>query len=272
MEKEVPKQEIIKQRAKQPPPFADRKLSKSPRLEGRGKTKTPRPGRGKKPEKKKSRWCCWTCLVLLILAILIPSYAAIASGIVKVPILTPLIYGKGPQPKRVVEPAKVGLETITEKMTEAAKSGLNQVTFTEEELTTLLKQDNKQLRDANLAIDPNEIEVFGYLEEGTYNTHLTVGFMPEITEGELDFKFRRVKLGKLPIPVWGINLAVKRMLGQQQEAINQFVEYIDKIELEKGELKIKGNIRRMMEQQFLPKGQPGKEAPPEFDLQPRTDI
>ncbi len=270
MKKEKPKQERIIQQANQPEPFASRKSARpnSQRLANKKKTKVPRPGQTRRePAKKKSKCCCWSCLTIVIILILFPIYAATTAGIIKPPILYPLIYGNGPEPKRTVEPAKVGTETVFEKMAEAAKSGLNHVTITEEELTALLKQDNYQLKDANLAIDPDEIEAFGYLEEGNYNTHLTVGFVPEITDGQLDFKFKRVKMGKMPIPVWGINFAAQRIIEKQQEAINKTVKYIDEIKLEKGKIRIKGNIRKMLEQQSVPsdkKGGPG--------FQPRTDI
>jgi len=238
--KERKGQDIAKERSdRQPAPF-DQRPSNDPLVAKQG---------GKEPgKKKKSKWCCWGCLIFLLLAVLLPGYVAVASGMVRIPLLTPLIYGKGPEPKRIVEPAQTGIKAVAEKMAKAAKTGQNQVTLTEGELTALLREDNQQFRDANLTIDPDEIEVFGYLDQGGYQTGLTIGFVPRITGGKIDFRFKRVKLGKLPIPIWGINFISKKIIAGEQEAINERMADISKIELGSGELKIEGDIKKMMEE------------------------
>ena len=252
MDKEEPREEPKQSKPEQPERATNFKSKKvdsvQPTAEG---SKTPQTGQTKKqPPKKKGcfkKFCCG-CLVVLAIMIILPVYGVTAAGMVRIPILTPLIYGDGPSPKREVEPAKASLKTVSRRLDAITKADKDQLIITEEELTALLRED-EQLKDLNLAIDPDEIEIFTYIDSGPTSTHMTIGFQPEIEDGKLDIKFKRFRLGKLTIPVWGLNYAAREAVEQEQQALQQMIEGIEKIELSQGELTITGNLKKMLDQQ-----------------------
>ena len=252
MNKEEPKEKPEQPKPEQPEKATNFKSRKTDLVQPADKeAEAPKTGQTKKqPPRKKGcfkKFCCG-CLVVLAIMIILPTYAVTAAGVVKIPILTPLIYGDGPSPTREVRPAKASLKTVSKRLDDAAKADKDQLTVTEEELTALLRKD-EQLKDLNLAIDPDGIEIFTYLDSGPTSTHMTVGFQPEIEDGLLDIKFKRFRLGKLTIPVWGLNYAAREAVEQEQQALQQAIKGIEKIELSQGELTITGNLKKMLNQQ-----------------------
>jgi len=206
-----------------------------------GKTDVP----GKK-KKKRSKCYLYGCLVAFLLFVIFPLYAITASGVVHIPGISALTYGSGPKPMREVKAENIKLEDVGKKFEQIAKMGKNEITLTESELTALLQEDGKSLKDVNIAIDEDEIEFFGFFNEQPLNTYITAGIKPEVEGKKLKMKLSRARIGKLPVPVWAVNFAVDQMM--RNSSLSDITDQgIQKVELEDGSMKLTGDLASLFQ-------------------------
>ncbi len=158
------------------------------------------------------------CLLVMLLMLAVPvlycASVVAKTGLARVPVLTPWLYAPA-TPSRKVLP--LGGSTSASVMRVIATRSsydphFGTVTFTvkEAELTTLLQHavweapDGQlpfKIREAQVAVDPNEVEVFLVVPRGTSETTVLARMKPVVKEGSLiEFDVRQLRIGAQEIP------------------------------------------------------------------------
>jgi hypothetical protein len=183
------------------------------------------------------------------------------SGLYEVPVLSKFFSSKATPQKLIVltpEELRDSEIDITQKLKNQVEPKIEpgatgqkvavSLKFTEREMTAFLKSlessGESPLRNSQVVVTPDEIEVFGELYTPN-KTYLTVSFRPEIWENELTISLKKFKIGSLSLPVsWGNFLANKFLESQMkssEEAIRK-IGKLEKISLGAGELSIDGLV------------------------------
>jgi len=185
------------------------------------------------------RNCCLSCLAVLVFFIIMFLILLTLSGLVRIPLLSPLLYGDGPKPSR-----EVSLQQVDDKYTEnlfktAADNNQSQVVISENALSFLINDfvnkennvlvpENERTKGSQIAIDNNSTELF--IKPRSPKTALTIKVIP--TQDR--FKAQKFKLGKLRMPVFALNM----LFGQYLSFNSMYVSGIKSIQLEKGRVVI----------------------------------
>ncbi len=145
--------------------------SRATKIESR-KKEQPKKAKGNKEEeelkikkpvnedRRKLKCCCLGCLIIIIVSLFLISYSVSASGLVNVPLLSPIFFGDGPEPTREVEPESNAENVIEQRIAKSIIGGSNRLALTEEELTGLITEENV-LEEGNIMIEDNQLEIFG---------------------------------------------------------------------------------------------------------------
>jgi len=186
------------------------------------------------------RNCCLGCLAVFIVLIIIILILISLSGLARIPLLSPLLYGKGPNPSRVVTLQSIDDKYVENLFQTAADKNQNQVVIPEGALSYLINnfanKDNNVLvpekdrtTGSQISLEPGSAELF--FKPRSPRTALTIKIVPTDTR----FVAQKFKLGKLPMPVFVLN-----MLFSQYLDFNTMSQTggIKSIKLEKGQIVI----------------------------------
>lgn len=184
------------------------------------------------------RNCCFCCLGVFIAFIILILVLLSLSGLVRIPLLSPLLYGDGPKPSRVVSTQAIDDKYIENLFKTAADNNQTQVVINENVLSYLINdyinKDNKVLVPENertkgtqIAIENGNAELF--LKPRSPKTALTIKIVPS----DKQFKAQRTKVGKLRVPVFALNFFFSHFLDFNSIYNNSGIK---SIKLEKGQV------------------------------------
>lgn len=158
-------------------------------------------------DKAKRRPGCFSCggclglIGILLFAVVIGVAGLVAaSGIVRVPLLSAMLYKEDPQPRRVVEPA-----TATSFATLFAQVGTGgALTLTEAQLTAALREPTSAgqvpLKRGQLAIDRNSVELYGQVTTGEFGEPVIVRVEGTMVNDTV-IEATSVKVGYVDVPL-----------------------------------------------------------------------
>ncbi len=216
-------------------------------------------GKIKKKKRKKFFTCCLLELLFLILILGLVTTAIAKTGLVDVPVFSKIFY-KLPVPQRVVtvtpEEIKNFSADVTKKLEQEVASQIKpgvtgqkveiSLEFTEKELTALLQNlttnGDSPFKNSQISVTPEGLEIFGEINEPK-KTYLTVNLKPEIRDGDLKIKIKKIKIGTLPLPAIFGNFLVEKFLNAQ---LNEIRDEIGKagelknISLDEGKITLRG--------------------------------
>jgi hypothetical protein len=181
------------------------------------------------------RNCCFCCLGVFIAFIILILVFLSLSGLVRIPLLSPLLYGDGPKPSRVVTLQPIDDKYIENLFKTAADNNQTQVIVDESVLSYLvndyINKDNKVLVPENqrttgsqISFENGSAELF--LKPRSPKTALTIKIVP----AQSRFMAQKFKLGKLPMPVFALNM----LFSQYFDFNSMYSSGIKSIQLEKG--------------------------------------
>ena len=162
--------------------------------------------------------------VILIFFLLIAVSAFAKTGIVEIPVFTPLFY-RLPEPTRTIaisDPDKFfqpfGVQFLP-------NDSLG-VEFTEEQLTFLFRQyftgkkDSYFAENSQVVIVGQEIEFFALLLK-PISANLTLNLKPELVDGNLVFDLTGARIGSLNLPVSFADWLIDKLLQNKLEEFRQ---------------------------------------------------
>lgn len=173
------------------------------------------------PVRKKScfnfRNCCFCCLGIFLTAIIGFLILLTLSGLVRIPLLSPLLYGDGPKPSRTVALQQVDDKYFENLFKTAGKANQSQVIISENVLSWLISDfankennvlvaENQRTAGSQIAVEDDGAELFLKLRRP--KTAFTINIIPE----ENKFKANKFKVGKLRFPVFAVNFFFGRFL------------------------------------------------------------
>lgn len=163
------------------------------------------------------RNCCLGCLTIFIIFIILILILLTLSGLVRIPLLSPLLYGNGPKPLRVVTLQSVDEKYFENQFKAASDSNQTQIIFNENILSYFInnfanKENNilvapdKQTKGSQIAVENGYAEIF--YKPLRPKTALTIKIIPASS----GYKAQKIKIGKLRVPVFAANLFFSRFL------------------------------------------------------------
>lgn len=174
------------------------------------------------PQKQKKgcfnlRNCCFCCLGIFLAVILSFLILLTLSGLVRIPLLSPLLYGDGPKPSRTVTLQQVDDKYFENLFKTAGETNQNQVLISENVLSFLIndfanKENNvlvaekERTKGSQLAVEDGYTELF--YKPLSPRTTLTIKIIPSQT----GYKASKIKIGKLRVPVFAANFFFSRFL------------------------------------------------------------
>jgi len=216
-------------------------------------------GKMKRKKRKKFLTCCLLELLFILLILGLVATAIAKTGLVDVPVFSKIFY-KPPTPQRVVtvtpEEVKNFSADITNKLEQEVKSQIKpgvtgqeveiSLEFTEKELTALLRNltanGDLPFGNSQISITPEGLEIFGEINEPK-KTYLSVNLKPEIKDGDLKIKIKKIKIGTLPLPAIFGNFLVEKFLNTQLDEVRDEIAKIGKLEnikLDEGKITLQG--------------------------------
>lgn len=185
------------------------------------------------------RNCCLSCLAVFVVFIIIILILLSLSGLVRIPLLSPILYGNGPKPSRVVNLQPIDDKYIENLFKTAADNNQTQVIINENVLSYLINDyinkdnnvlvpENERTKGSQVALENNSTELF--IKPRSPKTAFTIKVIP--TQDR--FKAQRFKLGKLRMPVFAMNMLFSQYLSFN----SMYVSGIKSIQLEKGRVVI----------------------------------
>lgn len=203
---------------------------------------------------------CLLFILLILVSVAIIGSAAIAkTGLWNIPVISKIFYEQ-PEPLRQVAVSRSVVSIVADLGWQAAKNALNSqsdvltISLTEEELTALARESfasSSLLRSRinvdtlQLVVQPNEIEFFSQLF-WPRQTHLTIGFVPLIEEGEIKLELTRWHLGGLRMPLglgnWFLNKFLNSRFDQMLASVLQKVQ-VEEISLGQTEIIFRGGLK-----------------------------
>lgn len=228
--------------------------------------KSQQEEKGKPQKKKKScfswRNCCISCLILLVIFIIGFLILMSMAGIWRIPGLYQLFYGEGPKPVREVEMIEVGDEYIQNLFSRAVHNKEKEMIITEGELSYFVdafakrgetpslgeevkptEEEEKNVfnqeeggyefrgKEGQAAIEDEFIEIFIDLEDPPSALLVRAGLVD--VGGENKIILKKLMLGKLPLPVFLVNLFAPQMIENFLMSTS-----VESFEIKKGQLKL----------------------------------
>ncbi len=138
------------------------------------------------------------------------------TGLVKIPVLSSVLYAQAPRPIRPVTPVGV-TDPLALLKGKAAESGGAQVSVTEGELTQLVQEPRTNgqvpVKQAQVAIEPQFVELYGLLsiDQGASTTVMRVRLVPSSVPGE--FRLSDIHIGYVRVPLELAKFIVKTATG-----------------------------------------------------------
>lgn len=183
------------------------------------------------------RNCCFCCLGVFIAFIILILIFLSLSGLVRIPLLSPLLYGDGPKPSRVVTLQPIDDKYIENLFKTAADNNQTQVIIDENILSYLvnnyLNKDNNVLVPENqrttgsqISFESGSAELF--IKPRSPRTALTIKIIP----AQSRFMAQKFKLGKLKMPVFALNM----LFSQYLDFNSMYTSGIKSINLEQGKV------------------------------------
>jgi len=213
----------------------------------RRKPRRKRRKRRKKGSIKKT--CCLFFLILVIFLLLIVTAVIAKAGLVEIPVFSQLFY-RLPQPTRQIDTSGSSSAIVPSLNLESASKNLVTIEITEENLTSLFRQELSGKKDSSFAenvqavITTEGVEFSGLLIK-PISVNIIFKLKPELVDHKLDFKLIQAKIGDLSIPPAFANQLVDKLLQDKIEEVNQSlnkVGQIQDIELLDGKLIVSGQL------------------------------
>ncbi|MCX6811388.1 MAG: hypothetical protein NT039_01700 [Candidatus Berkelbacteria bacterium] len=181
------------------------------------------------------RNCCFCCLGILIALIISALILLSLSGLVRIPLLSPLFYGNGPSPSRIVTPQTIDDKYIENLFKTASNNNQTQVVINENVLSYLVNNyvnkennvlvpENERTTGSQISFENGSAELF--LKPRSPRTALTIKIIP----AQSRLMAQRFKLGKLRTPVFALNM----LFSQYFDFNSMYTSGIKSIQLEKG--------------------------------------
>lgn len=166
-------------------------------------------------DRARKRFSCFTCggclgfaILLLILVIGGVLGLVAATGVVRIPVVSDLVYPEAPRPSRVVEPGGSVTELdqfLASKVAGAELTdGATRLSLREEELTQLLRTPNAAgevtFKQGQVAVDPEGIELYGQVTPPQLSSPVvvTANLIPAPNSGVLTLS--SLKVGRVMVP------------------------------------------------------------------------
>jgi len=197
------------------------------------------PKRRRKPRRRRKKGsvkktCCLLFLILIILLAVIVTAVIAKTGIVEIPIFSQLFY-QLPQPTRQIEISDSTNSAVLGLNLESASKNLVTVEITEENLTSLFRQELSGKKDSLFAenvqavITTEGVEFSGLLIK-PISVNIILKLKPELVDHKLDFKLIQAKIGDLSIPPAFANQLVDKFLQDKIEEVNQSLNKVGQIQ------------------------------------------
>ncbi len=163
------------------------------------------------------RNCCFSCLGVFVAFIILIVVLLSLSGLLRIPLLSPLLYGKGPNPSRVVAPQTIDDKYIENLFKTAADNNQTRVEINENILSYLINSfinkdnnvlvpENQRTTGSQITLENGSAELF--LKPRSPKTALTIKIIP----AQNRFMAKRFKVGKLRMPVFALNMLFSQYL------------------------------------------------------------
>jgi hypothetical protein len=198
------------------------------------------------------------CALAAFLIIAIPTVFVVSvvakTGLVDVPVFSALLFKPG-APSRVVLPL-VGekpdqvMQIIATRMSYDPATSYLTIPIREDELTMIVQDAIAQappdtlpfsMKDAQIAIDDNDVELFSHLSRGSQETTLVARFLPTVVSGQFTIDVDEMQIGSLTVPHWIasplIALAVKPFLSSLQTNLSA-VGTLERVDVQQGTLQL----------------------------------
>ncbi len=175
------------------------------------------------------RSCLGQFMFVLILIALGLGIAVARTGLVTIPILTPLFYHPV-EPTRKIQLNRAELHnigpTLSEILEQYRSEGRLDLPLSEENLTKLLQvalveREQPTLQDIQAVIEPDGIEVSGQLHSRRYPYHFDMTVWPTVKKGKITFSVRRAHLERVPLPASLGNAIVHNYLAASENTVNR---------------------------------------------------
>lgn len=200
----------------------------------------------KRKKRRKTLTCCMLELFLVILVFSLIATAIAKTGFFKIPIFSKLFY-KTPSPQKIINITPEEIKNFEIDLTKKLKSQVESqiqpgvsgqkievaLEFTEKELTAFLRtlemQGTSPIKNAQVAITNETIEIFGEITEPS-KTFLTVALKPSVENDKLKITLQKTKIGALSIPPSLGNFIIDKFLSSQLQAVEEAIGKAGKLE------------------------------------------
>jgi len=223
----------------------------------------------RKQARRKKLFRCFSCLVLLIAVfgavVFIGAWLVARTGLYEIPMISSWAF-QVPEPVHRVDTSKgytaddllLSMRTDINNLIETQYPGQllvseASISLDEEIITAYLAETIQPslvasgfiLNQFQLAVEPEAIEIFGYLSRGDRPVYVTITAVPTILEDDISLEIKQARLGNLPVPKSIISIffgpLVESMLKAFQLPTVGFVSLRD-IELMYSKIKLIGAI------------------------------
>jgi hypothetical protein len=195
------------------------------------------------PKRRKKHLCLKIfgagCIFFILLIILLLA----AIGIIKIPIISSLVYHE-PKPKQIITPTEEKAQSLQNKLENPiiTEEGFK-IEITQEELTSYLvyypPKNKNEIENPQVVITPKEVELFGKIKE-PINTVVKVIFIPWIQNGKLKINIQKIYCGSVRAPSFLINKLQESLSEQLEKSLPREDFYITNIQLKDGKMIISG--------------------------------
>jgi len=202
---------------------------------------------------KKERHCCSCKVMMIVFALLF------IVGAVGIWYLLKSVQSISFLPVRKITPSQKSVDSLSEKLNQSigqsadlqAQGQVGEVTIviTEDELTSLIAQNNDDfnnnllaIKDITALVNPNAIELYGILVK-PLKSSIKISALPTIENGHLKIDIIKVETGKLETPefiVRELNKTIENLINQQVKKGS--ITSLSKIELQSKQLAITGRL------------------------------
>lgn len=222
----------------------NKEVNKKQKNEKNEKTK-----KGKTPNKKRKKYCCLKfcgsgCIFFVLIIILLLN----AIGIIKIPIISSLIYHE-PKPEEVIIPTEEKVKSLQDKLENLPLDEENfKIEITQDELTSYLvynQPKNKiELESPQIAITSEEIKLFGQVQKKPLKIAFRVDFIPWIQNGQLKINIQKIYFGSIKIPSFLINRLQETITEELEKSLPEDeIFFITNIQLKDKKMIISGEIQ-----------------------------
>ena len=202
---------------------------------------------------KKERHCCSCKAMMIVFALLF------IAGAVGIWYLLKSVQSISFLPARKITPSQKSVDSLSEKLNQSigqsadlqaqGQAGEVTIVITEDELTSLIAQNNDDfnnnllaIKDITALINPNGIELYGILAK-PLKSSIKILALPAVENGHLDIAITKVETGKLKTPefiVNELNKTIENLISQQVKKGS--ITSLSNIELQNKQLAITGRL------------------------------